>query len=258
MSKRLTTDEFIEKAMIIHGGKYNYDKTVYVNNHTKVIITCPNHGDFEQTPNAHNIGEGCSKCKVDKLKKIIYGEGINDLHSRDKNGNVRISYDKWRKMIVRCYSEGELKKHITYINCYVCEEWKTYSNFKKWFDENYVSGYELDKDLLIKNNKIYSPQTCCFIPHRINSILTKSNSTRGKNPIGVYFNKSKGGYTASVCENKYRFNSPVFKTKDDAFNAYKKEKERYIKEVANEYYNKRLITEDVFNALNNYKVEITD
>lgn len=60
--KKLTTEEFIKKAKIIHKDKYIYDKTLYINSRQKVIITCPIHGDFEQLANAHLQGQGCPKC----------------------------------------------------------------------------------------------------------------------------------------------------------------------------------------------------
>lgn len=62
MSKRKTTKEFIENAKKVHGDKYNYDKVNYINNKSKVVITCPIHGDFEQRPNDHLSGYGCYKC----------------------------------------------------------------------------------------------------------------------------------------------------------------------------------------------------
>ena len=66
MSKKVTTELFIKKARNIHGDKYDYSKTIYVNAKTKVIITCPKHGDFLQTPNSHLNGNGCPKCKDEK------------------------------------------------------------------------------------------------------------------------------------------------------------------------------------------------
>ena len=59
---KLTTEEFIKKAREVHGDKYDYSKVEYVNNSTPVVIVCPEHGDFEQSPNNHFNGNGCPKC----------------------------------------------------------------------------------------------------------------------------------------------------------------------------------------------------
>ena len=62
MSKRLTTQEFIEKAKQLHNDKYDYSKTVYSTSRDKVIIICPEHGEFEQKASSHLLGSGCPKC----------------------------------------------------------------------------------------------------------------------------------------------------------------------------------------------------
>ena len=75
MSKKLTTEQFIEKAKLIHGDKYDYSKTNYINYSTKIEIICKKHGSFFQTPNGHLEGkEGCNYCskKVKKNSRTIY------------------------------------------------------------------------------------------------------------------------------------------------------------------------------------------
>ncbi len=69
--QQLTLEEFIRRARIIHGDKYDYSKVVYVNMYTKVIITCKEHGDFLQRPNEHLRGYGCGKCKASKGEQVI-------------------------------------------------------------------------------------------------------------------------------------------------------------------------------------------
>ena len=60
--RRLTKEEFIEKARQVHGDKYDYSKVEYKNNKTKICIVCPIHGEFWQRPNDHLNGRGCDKC----------------------------------------------------------------------------------------------------------------------------------------------------------------------------------------------------
>lgn len=105
------------------------------------------------------------------------------------------SYVVWRNMIIRCYSEDSLKEKPTYKGCTVCEEWHNYTNFKKWYNENYYEIEEdvicLDKDILVKGNKVYSSDTCIFVPQTINKLFTKRNIERGDTPIGVVKVKDK-------------------------------------------------------------------
>lgn len=191
-----------------------------------------------------------------KEKKKVYGVGIND--STPKSNPT--AYYKWRRMLERCYSERYLVKKPTYRGCTVCDEWITFSNFEKWFcdpNNGYREGYHLDKDIIVKGNKIYSPQTCCFVPQEINSIFIKDNAKRGELPIGV----TRGYQNTFVAQVDFRGIIQYlgsYKTKELAFNAYKREKEFIIKIIGDEYYKDGLITERVYNALLNYKVEITD
>ena len=109
------------------------------------------------------------------------------------------------------------------------------------------------KDILIKWNKVYSPDTCCFVPVEINSLFTRTNSKRGKYPIGVCMNKSNGRFLATLKSKKF---SKSYNTPEEAFQAYKEVKENYIKEVADEWKDK--INPKVYEAMYNYQVEITD
>lgn len=166
----------------------------------------------------------------------------------------------WHKIIERCHSEKWHKKRPTYIGCSVCEDWLLYSNFKKWFDDSangYKKGYQVDKDILIKGNKVYSPETCCFVPPFINSLLTNRKRFRGAYPIGV-FRRPNGKYFAEMTRYGKHKKLGDFFTIEEAFSAYKEAKEAYIKEVAQDYFERGLITQKVYNALLNYKIEITD
>ena len=91
MFKPHTNESFIEKARLIHGDKYGYDKVVYKNNRTKVIILCPKHGYFEQTPDAHFVGKGCSECA--KLKQGI--KNPNRKISQFKGVGWNCTTQKW-------------------------------------------------------------------------------------------------------------------------------------------------------------------
>lgn len=113
---------------------------------------------------------------------------------------------------------------------------------------------EIDKDLLIRNNKIYSPNTCVFVPRRINSLLIKNNKARGKYLVGVDFHNKK--FRARCMTLNGSIYLGHFNTEIEAFEKYKKFKEMYIKQVADEY--KNVIPKKLYIALYNYKVEMED
>lgn len=164
-------------------------------------------------------------------------------------------------MIRRCYSKKDQLRNPTYSICTVCKEWQCYENFKKWFDENY---YEipnekmcLDKDVLMKNNKKYSPQNCAFVPAEINGLFTKRQNDRGDYPIGVTYHKDKDTYEARCSiGNGKRKHLGYFNNPKEAFYKYKEFKEIYIKQVADKY--KSWLPQKVYNAMYLYEVEITD
>lgn len=191
--------------------------------------------------------------------KFIYGIGMNDnIFPVHINGSLIKSYVQWRSMLCRCYDPKFHLKEPSYIGCTVCEEWLLFSNFKKWFDKNYIKGYDLDKDILFKGNKIYSPETCCFVPHKINTLFIKNDKDRGKFPIGICLDKNAKKIRAQININRKVKYLGIFNTIEEAFNVYKIAKEDYISEIAEEYYGKSLISENVYHAMLNYKVEITD
>lgn len=109
MSKRKTTEQFIEDARAIHGDKYDYSKVEYVNSRTKVCIICPIHGEFFQEANGHIQGKKCYLCEQLRKRTKLCGIGVNDLDHPLSKKEMK-SYYVWASMIRRCYDEKELKK----------------------------------------------------------------------------------------------------------------------------------------------------
>ena len=115
MSKKLTTEEFIEKARKIHSDKYDYSKVEYVNSKTKVCIICPEHGEFWQIPNAHLKGQGCSKCakiKTSDIKRKTTDVFINELKTifGDEYDYSKVNYINNRvKVCIICPEHGEFE-----------------------------------------------------------------------------------------------------------------------------------------------------
>lgn len=188
-------------------------------------------------------------------KRLVCGVGLNDIPMSGKS--VALRY--WNNMLTRCYNPKYPRCKNNNRNTFVCEEWLTFSNFKKWFDENYVKGYHLDKDLIQKGNRVYSPQYCCFIPGEINTALTICERSVKGLPLGVYFYAPTNRYNTQIfdIENNKRI-VHVHDTIESAFMEYKDVRERNIKHLAKLYYSKGEISEKIYNALMGYEVEITD
>ena len=192
----------------------------------------------------------------------VYGVGfmgIGEFKSTDENGKLTKCHKVWNDMHQRCYDPKYHEKKPTYENCTVDEKWHDYQAFGKWFEENYyeVEGQTmaLDKDILYKGNKVYSADTCVFVPQFINNLFVKSNKRRGKYPIGV--DKHKGKFRAKLCKGDGKpITLGTYNTPEEAFFAYKQAKEAYIKEVAEEYKGK--IDNRAYEAMMNYEVEIDD
>lgn len=175
------------------------------------------------------------------------------------------AYSAWSNMLTRCYNPKYHQIRKTYMSCSVCKEWLNFQNFAEWYYQQYIDkGWVLDKDIIQKGNKIYSPDTCCLVPVEINSLFTKANCKRNKDfPIGVHLSKFiKNGivyqYIVATCSDGTGKNKHlgVFDNIDEAFCAYKHYKESLIKVVANKY--KELIDPRLYQAMLEYKVEITD
>ena len=201
----------------------------------------------------------------------VYGVGrLENGKIYDENKEKRLPFKYWESMLKRCYNEPDLLRYPTYRSCKVCDEWLHFPSFEKWFNENYYECGEermrLDKDILIKNNKIYSPDTAIFVPERINNFFTKTNARRGAYPIGVTYRPEEHKFVASMSkldneqhQTKHQIILGRFDNPEKAFIAYKKAKELYVKEIADIYLKKYpAFPIKLHTALYNYRVSITD
>ena len=251
--RKKSQEEFIQDAMKIWGNQYDFTKSYYNGNKSPIDVFCNRHGAyFSVSPNNLLRGHGCPLCGMEHRRKLICGIGVNDVFNRINDK----AYDHWRDMIRRCYDEKRLGKFPSYKYTRVCDEWLYFSKFKKWFDDNYIDGYHLDKDILFKGNLLYSPDTCCFVPVEINCLLLRRQNSRGEFPIGVY--KCGEKYAAGFSIRNHFKRLGLFDSEKDAFIAYKTHKEEYIKSLAQEYFAERKISEKVYMALMRYEVSIDD
>jgi hypothetical protein len=185
--------------------------------------------------------------------------GYGEYGSISKVGDNYV-YEVWRGMISRCYNEEKQKEYPTYIKCLVCDEWHNYQIFAKWYEDNYYNvlgeKMQLDKDILIKGNKIYSPDTCIIVPSYINSLFRIYNIERNKVHIGITESRRKNGtgitirYRPTIWKNGDLVYLGSYKTKNEAIDKYIMEKNRYFLEVSNRY--KEYIPEKLYLAMINY------
>lgn len=171
-------------------------------------------------------------------------------------------YDAWFNMVERCYDEKFQSRHKSYIGCTVCKEWLDFQNFAQWYiSQNAPQGWQIDKDIRSKGNKVYSPETCGLVPVEINKMFVRQKSKKHDLPLGVFY---KSRYTRSgifthydifaSCKNANgkQVHLGYFKSIDEAEKAYKQFKTNVIRSVAEKY--RKELTDIMYNALISYQL----
>ena len=214
--------------------------------------------EYETTVQLVSIRSGKVK---DPYVPSVYGIGIlGTKYPASINGVQTKEYALWTSMLERCYSDALKERRPTYEGCEVSENFKSYEYFYEWCNKQIgfgVKGWHLDKDLLIKGNKVYSEDSCVFLPSEINLLFTKNAASRSENLIGANWCKTNKVFKARVNRNKGKpEHLGDFNTELEAFNAYKTAKESFVKEQANKWKGK--IDERAYEALINYEVHIDD
>jgi len=164
--------------------------------------------------------------------RLVYDWGVNDADYVVRRCPI---YHCWKNMIKRCRCPKAQMKRPTYIGCKVDEQWKYFMVFQAWYlNQNPKLGEQLDKDFL-GDGKLYSPETCCFIPRWLNNLFTDSAANRGKNPQGVHFNKRDRKYQANIhIRGRLKFLG-YFDTPEEASVAYLEAKAAYVEGLLIEF-----------------------
>jgi len=204
---------------------------------------------------------------TNRYAPAVAGVGITGTKypTCDAEGKHTRDYQVWSNMIKRCYDPISQERNPSYKDVTCDDRWKYFETFYEWIhsQDNYnvvsqLKDYGVDKDILFKGNREYSPDKCMLVPTRVNNLLLKSDKIRGDYPIGVTYYPRNKKYVASCGGHQNHVYLGIYKTPEEAFMAYKKYKEKYIKEVATEEFNKGTITKQCYDALMNYEINITD
>lgn len=213
---------------------------------TEVVASQLSKGDIKDwsIPSVYGVGYYSTLTDV-KMSYTREGKKVNTP-----------SYEVWLGILKRCYdTKSAGYKNYGGKGVSVCDEWKDFVKFDKWFRENHSEGLVLDKDILSGGfrGKCYSPQTCTFVPDSVNAFFTNSRRARGLYPVGVCRKTTQSGksrYIAQVGNLDDRQDYlGRFDTMHEAFMAYKVARENLAKVLAEREYSKGTISKEVYNRL---------
>lgn len=237
---------FVGDVFPVTGGSVTVTK--YENN-LRVTVTHNDEHAHEMVVQVVRLRDGKIK---NPFRRSVRGVGFIGVgkHLVSENRKHTKAYLLWKDMLKRCYCEKYQSKYPTYIGCSVHPDWHNFQVFAEWFySKNRPEGWDIDKDLAVVGNKVYSPEFCTFVPKIINYILNCKKSIQRDLPTGV--SALRGKYISKLNENGKDRTLGKFDTADEAFLRYKSEKENYVKRIACEY--KGRIDERVYKTLVNYE-----
>ena len=208
-----------------------------------------------------------TQAEIDKLGTVgrvaalptVHGVGFNDVAFQIRVDRKHIwQYQLWKNMLGRCFDAKYKQRHPTYENVTCCDEWLYFANFFEWVNKEVgykgkPVGSALDKDILVKGNKIYSPEACSFVPTAVNLLLNDHGAARGEFPVGVCFVKGLGKFVAYLTCFGRKKHLGHYTTIESASFAYKIAKEAQIKIVATQY--KAALKPAVYESLMIWKIE---
>ena len=212
------------------------------------------HGFIKKKTMYTNFKLGQIKNPYDKTVFKVGYLGIGKYKARANGNGMTEEYNCWRNMLERCYLDKRKDQHTSYFEISeVCKEWHNFQVFAEWWNQNKYEVNErlhIDKDILYPGNKEYSPEKCMLVPQRINMLFVNKPNSYGL-PNGIR-KTSTDKYTAEY-NNKYL---GTFNTLEKAYSIYAEEKEKVIKQIADEY--KDRIPKKLYEALYNYKCDINN
>ena len=214
-----------------------------------VIISFPE-GEGGVRIRSYHLKNGDFKSPFERTISGVGYLGIGKFKVRDSLGELTPEYKLWVNMIRRCYERNPKFKEAAYLKVSVCDSWQNFQFFAEWCRQNeyFNVGYSLDKDLLSKGNKVYSPETCCFIPQSINTAIS---NRKGKS--GVFYREDRRKYSSYINKFGKRFYLGSYEDISCAEDCFRKQKESYIKQLADLWFGN--IETRAYDALYNWQVE---
>jgi len=200
--------------------------------------------------------------KKKKSSALVAGVGTKGMkYSAKVDGKHTREYKLWNSMLQRCYSKRYQERYPAYIGTTCSENFKSYEYFYEWCQTQVGLNakdekgryWHLDKDILIQNNKVYSEDTCVFVPPRINLLFVKCGRVIGDFPAGVCWDNRVNKFFAQ-CSDGGGKSKPLgfFVSKEEAFSVYKSFKESLVKSIALTYKDK--VDKRVYQAMSCWEV----
>lgn len=207
----------------------------------------------EAKTTAKEVREGGIKNPFHPTIRGIGYIGIGEYKTKE-NGKMTETYLAHKALFCRCYNPATHERQSRYKDCTVAPIWHNWQNFAEWYEshESFGLGYHLDKDLLVRGNTVYSPETCVMLPRELNNLISESKPSSKGYPRGVGKKNGANQYHVRVGGGKDRKYVGGYYTIEEASAAYVKAKERYVKNLALAWANR--IEWKAFVALMNWKV----
>lgn len=190
---------------------------------------------------------------------MVQGKGYDSggIYLKSNGGNKTKAYSTWKDMLLRCFSRRYKDKHPTYEHATVSDDWLDFQVFASWFYINYREGCQLDKDIISRENKIYSASTCRFIPKDLNLLFTNRNG-KSRNmglPLGVSYSNTDDKYIAWCNNGKgCTINLGGYDCPNIAHNVYLDYKTSLVRQKAERYYSTGVIDKVLYEALMRWEV----
>ena len=220
---------------------------------SKILVEFLDENRFRRYFEARDIREGVFKNPfLPTVSKVAYlGDGI---HKTRTNGKPCRIHKVWSGMFTRCYYDLGGERYKSYRDCEVHKDWHNFQNFADWYkmQKFYDKGYDLDKDILVKGNRLYSAETCCLVPPSLNNSVGLRHNPKGKYAAGVRLDRRSGKFNSSISKFGKEYHLGVWDNESEASVAYLSAKKEYMRELAMIYKDK--VSDKVFNALFNWEV----
>ena len=239
---------------IFENSKGCLAEVVSYENHKAVTVRFLDSFGYVAVFSTQKLKNGCFK---NLYFPSVHGVGYLGLgdYKTSVNGVFTPEYRAWCAMLSRCYCSSYKEREPSYDGCTVHTDWLNFQVFSEWYCNQrfYGVGYQLDKDILVKGNKIYSQETCCLVPNAINSGVKGSTNTQN-NSFGIS-ERVNGKFQLKYSEFGKVVHVGDFHCLFEARKKYLEMKELYIKKLAEIY--KESVDDSVYNVLSNWKIELT-